>query len=133
MRINYKLNSNGYIIEYTSYPFDSKKPWISVPDNTVIYLNWDRIVDGRLIRDHVKIRQLNLLTEKIEKLEVELTNYKQELSNTDYLVLKYSEGFLTDDQFATISKDREALRGKVRDLETRLQYCFSEINRLRQP
>lgn len=132
MLINYKLNSQGYIVEYTSYPFDSKKPWISVPDNTIIYLNWDRIVDGRLIRDHVKIRQLNLLTEKIEKLEVELTNYKQELSNTDYLVLKHSEGFLTDDQFAVISKDREVLRGKVRDLETRLEYCFSEINRLRQ-
>ena len=133
MLINYKTNSQGYITQYTTYPFDANKPWISVPDNTIIYLNWDRIVDGRLIRDHVKIRQLNLLTEKIEKLEVELTNYKQELSNTDYLVLKHSEGFLTDDQFATISKDREALRGKVRDLETRLQYCFSEINRLRQP
>ena len=133
MLINYKLNAQGYITEYTTYPFDRKKPWISVPDNTVIYLNWDRIVDGRLIRDHVKIRQLNLLTEKIEKLEVELTTSKQELANTDYLVLKHSEGFLTDDQFAVISKDREVLRSKVRDLETRLQYCFTEINRLRQP
>lgn len=132
MLINYKTNSQGYITQYTTYPFDYKKPWISIPDNTVIYLNWDRIVDGRLIRDHVKIKQLNLLTEKIEKLEIELTNYKQELSNTDYLVLKHSEGFLTDDQFATISKDRAVLRGKVRDLETRLEYCFSEINRLRQ-
>lgn len=131
MLINYKLNSKGYIIEYTSYPFDSKKPWISVPDNEVIYLNWDKVVDGRLVRDYVKIKQLNNLTQKIEKLETELTNYKGQLVDTDYLVLKHSEGFLTDEQFSEVSKEREQLRGKVRDLETRIQYCFTEINRLR--
>ena len=45
---------------------------------------------------------------------------KAELSETDYKALKYMEGWLTEEEYAPIKAQRQALRDQINELETQL-------------
>ena len=45
---------------------------------------------------------------------------KAELSETDYKALKYMEGWLTEEEYAPVKVQRQALRDKINELEAQL-------------
>lgn len=45
---------------------------------------------------------------------------KAKLSETDYKALKYMEGWLTEEEYAPIKAQRQALRDQINGLETQL-------------
>ncbi len=59
-------------------------------------------------------------TEK-EKIEREIWNLKGELSSTDYKAIKYAEGWISEEEYAPIKAERQALRDKINELEEKLK------------
>lgn len=55
-----------------------------------------------------------------EQIIGEITAYKQLLTNSDYKAIKYSEGFISEADYATTKAFREELREKINKLEEEL-------------
>lgn len=53
------------------------------------------------------------LTQKLN----EIAQLKQNLANTDYQAIKYSEGFISDDDYAPIKAERQSWRDRINELE----------------
>ena len=56
-----------------------------------------------------------------ETTEETISKLKQNLSNTDYLCLKYAEGELTEEEYAPIKAQRKAWREEINQLEEELK------------
>lgn len=46
--------------------------------------------------------------------------YKTELKKTDYHAIKYAEGWLTEEEYATIKAQRQEWRDKINEIETQI-------------
>lgn len=55
-----------------------------------------------------------------ETTEETISQLKQNLSNTDYLCLKYAEGELTEEEYAPIKAQRKEWRAEINRLEEEL-------------
>lgn len=77
-------------------------------------VNCYHFVDGEYIFDASKEQEE--ITK--EQKEQEITRLKQELADTDYEAIKYSEGWFTDEEYAPIKTMRESLREQIRKLES---------------
>lgn len=53
---------------------------------------------------------------ELDKVEL-INGYKQQLADSDYKAIKYSEGWYTDEEYKEIKEEREKLRQAIRDLE----------------
>jgi len=69
------------------------------------------------IKIYIKYSDDELLKLQYKK---EIENLKRELASTDYEALKYAEGWFTEEEYSHIKNSREALRIKIRDLESKL-------------
>lgn len=47
---------------------------------------------------------------------LEISEYKQKLNDTDYLAIKYAEGWLSEEEYAPIKAQRQEWRDKVNEL-----------------
>ena len=77
-------------------------------------VNCYHLVDGEYILDEVK-EQEEIAKEQEEQ---EIARLKKELSDTDYQAIKYSEGWISEEEYAPIKAKREALREQIRALES---------------
>lgn len=57
---------------------------------------------------------------RAEQINGEITALKQLLTNSDYKALKYSEGLISDIEYAEIKNYRENLRAQINQLEEEL-------------
>lgn len=55
------------------------------------------------------------------EIEDKINQYKKMLSDTDYKVLKYMEGYLTDEEYAETKIQRQEWREKINILEEKLK------------
>lgn len=74
------------------------------------------ISDGEYVYQVTSIPQA---TEK-EKAYVEIQQLKSKLMGTDYKALKFSDGALTEEEYAPIRAQRQAWRDQINALETQL-------------
>ena len=58
----------------------------------------------------------NTMIEK-EKIESEIIILKQELASTDYKAIKFSEGWISEEEYKPIKTQRQALRDRINELE----------------
>lgn len=58
---------------------------------------------------------------RVEQINSEITGLKQLLTNSDYKTLKYSEGLISDIEYAEIKLYRENLRAQINQLEEELE------------
>lgn len=77
-------------------------------------VNCYHLVDDEFVLDEIK-EQEEIAKEQKEQ---EIIRLKQELADTDYEAIKYSEGWFTDDEYAPIKAKRESLREQIRKLES---------------
>lgn len=52
-----------------------------------------------------------------ERIEI----LKDELASTDYKAIKYAEGWLTDEEYAPIKAERQAIRDEINILESQMK------------
>jgi len=63
--------------------------------------------------------QYTLTTERKEQLRKasQISKLKRELAKTDYQAIKYAEGWITEEEYAPIKAQRQALRNQINELE----------------
>ena len=111
MKYNVEFES-GYVKSFVkdengAFEFDATKLKLE-------YLNCYKASGTTLILDEEKY---NALVDTKAK-EDEIARLKQELADTDYEAIKYSEGWFTEEEYAPIKAKREALREQIRALES---------------
>lgn len=52
--------------------------------------------------------------------QAEIAECKAQLTATDYKAIKYAEGLISEDDYAPIKAERQALRDRINELEKKL-------------
>lgn len=52
---------------------------------------------------------------------LKIIGLKQKLQESDYKAIKYAEGLLTEEEYAPIKAERQAMRDEINRLEAELQ------------
>ena len=65
----------------------------------------------------------------IKRKQAQILGLKIQLSDTDYKAIKYAEGWLTDEEYAPIKAERQALRDKINALEIEVEELQEIINK----
>ena len=60
--------------------------------------------------------------DNIQKVQGEINAYKQILSNTDYLAIKYAEGELSESEYHDTKVKRRECRDRIHELEDYLKW-----------
>lgn len=76
-----------------------------------------RIYDNGIYRDATPEEMKALALTPTEEIE----QCKAQLAATDYQAIKHSEGLISEDDYAPIKAQRQALRDRVNELEAKLR------------
>lgn len=120
-----KVNYNQKTGKVISFGKDTK-PYIEIteqerkqplPDKYSYYA----VVDGKFAikRRTPTIEELH--NDDIQAINREINELKKNLFDTDYKAIKYSEGLLTDKEYAEVKAQRQAWRDEINRLEEKLQ------------
>jgi len=55
-----------------------------------------------------------------EEKEAEIYELKKQLAESNYKAIKYAEGWYTEEEYAPIKAQREALRERIREMEAKI-------------
>lgn len=116
-----KVNYNQKTGKVISFGKDTQ-PYIEIteqerkqplPDKYSYYA----VVDGKFTikRRTPTIEELH--KDDIQAINREISELKKKLFDTDYKAIKYSEGWLTDEEYAEVKAQREEWRKRINELE----------------
>lgn len=114
MKYTLNLDTDNYVLSIAHTPNDNIELDLSTID--LAYLNAYQYLDGELVLDEVKLKELKGEEDKRTKAE-QIAELKKQLADTDYKALKYVDGWFTEEEYAPIKAMREELREKIRLLE----------------
>ena len=120
-----KVNYNQKTGKVISFGKDTK-PYIEIteqerkqplPDRYSYYA----VVDGKFTikRRTPTVEEVN--RDKTQAINKEISELKKKLFDTDYKAIKYSEGWLTDEEYAEVKAQREEWRKRINELEASLE------------
>lgn len=119
MIIKAKLDDNGYITDWCSIGEleGSKQFDIDIDEDSFReQFGAYKLVDGKLVYDE---DYLSILHEKELSL-AKIRELKEKLSKTDYLAIKHSEGFISEEEYESIKAERQNWRNEINALERTL-------------
>ena len=120
-----KVNYNQETGKVISFGKDTK-PYIEIteqerkqplPDKYSYYA----IVDGKFTIKRRTPTDEEVNRDKAQAINREISELKRKLSDTDYKAIKYSEGWLTDEEYAEAKAQREQWRKRINELEEALK------------
>lgn len=109
--ISFGKNTQPYI-EITEQ--ERKQP---LPDKYSYYA----VVDGKFTIKRRTPTVEEIKVDETAKINRQIFELKQKLTQTDYKAIKYSEGLLTDKEYAEVKAQRQAWRDEINRLEEKLQ------------
>ena len=121
IKVNYNQET-GKVISFgkDTQPFieiteqESKYP---LPDKYSYYA----VVDGKFTIKRRTPTVEEIKVDETAKINRQIFELKQKLTQTDYKAIKYSEGLLTDKEYAEVKAQRQAWRDEINRLEEKLQ------------
>ena len=120
-----KVNYNQETGKVISFGKDTK-PFIEIteqerkqplPDKYSYYA----VVDGKFTIKRRTPTVEEIKVDETAKINRQIFELKQKLTQTDYKAIKYSEGLLTDKEYAEVKSQRQAWRDEINRLEEKLQ------------
>lgn len=109
MIVNFVVDENSRIQSITEYPVDMNEPTLELPVGFDLNTLGDYVyANGKINYDPVIIPQT--IDEQIDQL-------KQNLLDTDYVVIKIAEGAADKSEYASVIKQRQEWRDKINELE----------------
>lgn len=120
-----KVNYNQKTGKVISFGKDTK-PYIEIteqerkqplPDKYSYYA----VVDGKFTIKRRTPTVEEIKVDETAKINRQIFELKQKLTQTDYKAIKYSEGLLTDEEYAEVKAQRQAWRDEINRLEEKLQ------------
>lgn len=121
IKVNYNQET-GKVISFgkDTQPFieiteqERKQP---LPDKYSYYA----VVDGKFTIKRRTPTVEEIKVDETAKINRQIFELKQKLTQTDYKAIKYSEGLLTDKEYAEVKAQREEWRSAINKLEERLK------------
>lgn len=121
IKVNYNQET-GKVISFgkDTQPFieiteqERKQP---LPDKYSYYA----VVDGKFTIKRRTPTVEEIKVDETAKINRQIFELKQKLTQTDYKAIKYSEGLLTDKEYAEVKAQRQAWRDEINRLEEKLQ------------
>ena len=116
-----KVNYNQETGKVISFGKDIK-PYIEIteqerkqplPDRYSYYA----VVDGKFTIKRRAPTVEEVSRDKTQAINKEINELKKKLFDTDYKAIKYSEGWLTDEEYAEVKAQREEWRKRINELE----------------
>lgn len=120
-----KVNYNQETGKVISFGKDTK-PYIEIteqerkqplPDKYSYYA----VVDGKFTIKRRTPTDEEVSRDKTQTINKEISELKKKLFDTDYKAIKYSEGWLTDEEYAEVKAQREEWRKRINELEASLE------------
>ena len=120
-----KVNYNQETGKVISFGKDTQ-PYIEIteqerrqplPDKYSYYA----VVDGKFTIKRRTPTVEEIKVDETAKINRQIFELKQKLTQTDYKAIKYSEGLLTDKEYAEVKAQRQAWRDEINRLEEKLQ------------
>lgn len=120
-----KVNYNSETGKVISFGKDTK-PYIEIteqerkqplPDKYSYYA----VIDGKFTIKRRTPTDEEVSRDKAQAINREISELKRKLSDTDYKAIKYSEGWLTDEEYAEVKAQREQWRKRINELEEALK------------
>lgn len=120
-----KVNYNQETGKVISFGKDTK-PYIEIteqerkqplPDKYSYYA----VVNGKFTIKRRTPTVEEIKVDETAKINRQIFELKQKLTQTDYKAIKYSEGLLTDKEYAEVKAQRQAWRDEINRLEEKLQ------------
>ena len=120
-----KVNYNQETGKVISFGKDTK-PFIEIteqerkqplPDKYSYYA----VVDGKFTIKRRTPTDEEVNRDKTQAINSEISELKKKLFDTDYKAIKYSEGWLTDEEYAEVKAQREEWRKRINELEASLE------------
>lgn len=109
MKVNLQLNDNNIIIGFSIIPFDENLPTLDVDEPYKdIQVGIDSFIDGKLVKGTAKEDTFGRILE-----------LKKKLTNTDYKLMKFMEGELSEEEYEPIKQQRQQWRNEINDLESK--------------
>lgn len=120
-----KVNYNQETGKVISFGKDTK-PFIEIteqerrqplPDKYSYYA----VVDGKFTIKRRTPTVEEVKADEATEINRQIRELKQKLFDTDYKAIKYSEGWLTDEEYAEVKEQRKEWRSAINQLEERLK------------
>ena len=120
-----KVNYNQETGKVISFGKDTK-PYIEIteqerkqplPDKYSYYA----VVDGKFTIKRRTPTVEEIKADEATEINRQIRELKQKLFDTDYKAIKYSEGWLTDEEYAEAKAQREEWRKRINELEASLE------------
>ena len=121
IKVNYNQET-GKVISFGK----NTKPYIEIteqerkqplPDRYSYYA----VVDGKFTIKRRTPTVEEVSRDKTQAINKEISELKRNLSDTDYKAIKYSEGLLSDEEYAEVKAQRQEWRDEINKLEEKLQ------------
>ena len=77
-----------------------------------------RVYDNGVYRDMTEEEEAILRTNSDVSVETQINELKEKLRETDYQAIKYAEGLINEEDYATTKKQRQEWRDKINELES---------------
>ena len=120
-----KVNYNQETGKVISFGKDTK-PYIEIteqereqplPDKYSYYA----VVDGKFVIKRRIPTDEEIKADEATEINRQIRELKQKLFDTDYKAIEYSEGWLTDEEYAEVKAQREEWRKRINELEASLE------------
>lgn len=120
-----KVNYNQETGKVISFGKDTK-PYIEIteqerkqplPDKYSYYA----VVDGKFTIKRRTPTVEEVKADETTEINRQIRELKKKLFDTDYKAIKYSEGWLTDEEYAEVKAQREEWRKRINELEASLE------------
>jgi hypothetical protein len=70
--------------------------------------------------ENAKPKKEPVIDENKRKIEGQILLLKSQLAKTDYQAIKYAEGWISEEEYAPIKANRQAIRDQINELEGKL-------------
>ena len=115
-----KLHSNGRLGSYTEsaqiayiFGWDIEHNYIPIADTQI-----SDIDDWPWVKELCPMKTEQDLLK--DQYRLEITQLKKQLSDTDYKAIKYAEGQISEEEYASVKAERQGYRDRINELEALL-------------
>lgn len=122
MLVNYSIDENNRLQNVTSYPLDTTKPTLELPEDFDLKNVRDYILNG----DTLKLDPFIV----IPSIEEQIAVLKRKLDDTDYITSKALDAITLADNLTSLLAALKSIRTEYSDLIKQRQSWREEINNL---
>ena len=122
MLVNYSIDENNRLQNVTSYPLDTTKPTLELPEDFDLKNVRDYILNG----DTLKLDPFIV----IPSIEEQIAVLKHKLADTDYITSKALDAITLADNLTSLLAALKSIRTEYADLIKQRQSWREEINNL---